>query len=1205
MSRMKQIKASAGSGKTHQLTLAFLRLLAGCSEEPGRRTACAQGDGTSDWRGIMAITFTNAAAAEMQDRVILMLKERALGKTQSSRETFEMSPRQARIWLERILHDKSSLSISTIDSLLNLILRMSALSENLPPDFTPVFTSEEITGPYWEEFSNRAWSGDDELRTIIERICKASVQEEDPKNFLENDRTAARLAAMLPLYFKNRMGKLTAPDRFETQDGGGILPALRKSVYENALRLLAPEVEGIRYDKRFVNALEKITLGYEAKLGGKPDAPATKDFFSLKLDAGIWDSAYFYKKEPKTTTKSAELSEDMKRRFAELCQNIRELKALDYLSSQQRLHAPVKELADRIYDRWRRDCQMQGQVPNDTVPVTVKRILSTSGDVVEALCRLGNRLSHFLVDEFQDTSRAQWDALRPLVIEALSKGGSFTWVGDVKQAIYGFRGGDSQLFDDIAGEKELTRPVENGPSFELLDRNWRSHREIIAFNNALFASLSGQRFCRSLLTPADTKKAFEAELLRCGEVPDLCPDAKGNEDMSYLSWLAEKLALAYRDAGQTPSPRSRKGGRVRRIVFDHKIEEGEEEDLDEDDAVEEDDPELLAAAAFARAEHDRRGEGGEPGRWSDILVLVRTNRQALRLAGHFAGNQIPVLTENSLLLSEHPLIVQSIALLKFVQTPEDDVAFWTLVTGSILRRTRPDLKPEAERALQDDRLLELSAGRGRKNEDRRSLADIWQSAYPETWAVLFAPLLTAACSRAPYDLIAEWYEREDVWTRFRDDGAEPFLARFLEILSSARKQGLQSIGEFLQYWDEHGEEEKVPTPKDMDAVRIMTIHKAKGLQAKVVILPWTGKSLRSFGSLGMERFKPRDGSEDILCLARGSDLLPSGRARKLKESFEAVNLFYVACTRAQEALYLFVSEKPKGPGLLLEKLLEEASSQKGFPEAEPWEKVRKELKVGNGEENPAGGVEEDEHVPAVRGTGPLWDGFGRDGIAAGTDWMPRNRLPGVRQSFSFQDQSHPRDLAREEGIFVHECLEELASLPASLRRDPDTLAGVIPGLLEEGEARRPWLFAQGDFRRRAEDELSWFVRISEARGWLAGGCPEQSLTTASGRVLRTDLLVPDAKGPLVIEYKHGLATEELLKGYRRQVMSYLKTLEAVCGPGAPKPLGCLVFLKERRFHLVRSDGSSTDGKKTVRGDKARTILLNEEDFATALAGLRA
>ena len=147
MSRLCQVKASAGSGKTYELTRCFLLRLMECGHTAGvaASPACALApEGRQcGWGDILAVTFTNAAAAEMRERVIRRLKSAALGMRSSD---LPLDADEARRWVDVIMRDLSALNIRTIDSLLHLIVRAAALELNLHPDFQPVFATEEEIG---------------------------------------------------------------------------------------------------------------------------------------------------------------------------------------------------------------------------------------------------------------------------------------------------------------------------------------------------------------------------------------------------------------------------------------------------------------------------------------------------------------------------------------------------------------------------------------------------------------------------------------------------------------------------------------------------------------------------------------------------------------------------------------------------------------------------------------------------------------------------------------------------------------------------------------------------------------------------------------------------------------------------------------------------------------------------------------------------
>ena len=1308
MSSMTQIKASAGSGKTWTLTQQFLAHLAACSPQGHRERACTLSGPEEDWRSILAITFTNAAASEMQERVLKVLKERALG-LETSRD---MSAREARIWLERIMHERSSLNISTIDSLLNLIVRMSALAEKLPPDFTPVFTTREILDPYWQNVSNEAWQGNEPLRALIARICEMSVAWSDRDDFKAGELIIERLTRIFDLIFRDKLGNLTPAHVFQQSDGSGILPALKQRLFTSLESIVrADGVNGLVMDKTFKKGLQK-TLDLAVRALGKPLQDAdVRDYARMRLDDAMmssFGSASYAKETPKTTKASAPVSDSVQDLWQNMRTCLQELVPISHLYTQCRIHEPLLEMADIVYKRYTDSLQHEGMVHNDRIPVMVHRILSSDFGVADALCRMGTRISHFLVDEFQDTSREHWQALKPLVEEALASGGSFSWVGDVKQAIYGFRGGDSELFDDIAADQDLVRMLESDVCLKTLGFNWRSRAEIITFNNALFAPLDGNpELCARVLVPDQDK--LDSYVGCVADVPALCPDAE-DPAQSIVDYVAQKMARAYRDGRQEFSPKTKDGGSVTLLRFGTAPDAGQTETAEADAvAARVADEQLEAVERIAWQEH----ASGTP--WADLLVLVRTNKKAMELARHLSSCGIPVITENSLLVNEHPLIVQTVALLSFLRAPEDDIAFWTLVSGSILARdierhlerdgarnardarlallsflrksrsvpgrteedasagsSEHDLwseEDEAERWFVDEarekagteagehtcaaRLQEAaqhlldslhlpaSAKLHGTNADRLPLAELWQRLCPAAWKTIFVPLRDACGSITPYDLVSEWYAREDVFARFPE--ARPFLQRFLEILHTSQARNIRSLGDFLDYWEQHGHEEKVPMPEGMDAVRIMTTHKAKGLQAPVVITPWT--SLRSSSTPPTKVVEYHSSLSDtpLRALASCTNIFPMRTVDRLKEAFEAVNRFYVACTRAETRLYIFLSAKAQGDGKHLEKLLELAGDS--IPEPVAWEAYRDSLAVPallqetagltaagaeaaeteTGEsavvcaaaeaalqsaeltpgaaqdaQSAADGQEGNEGHEGHSENDVLWDMSARTGDAADPSWAPMAWMPKLRLHFDYLDESHPRDRAREEGILVHACLEELAKLPRSVRADEDAYALARERILSDRLARQPWLDA-GDFAHRAQRELAWYAALDRRCRWMEFGMPEQSILTKSGKVLRTDLMVLHPEGPMVIEYKHGQTEEGFLRDYHGQVRAYLNTLRNASP--ASKPLGVIIYLKAGLLHIVHADGSSPAQGGLVSGQDAALTLLDETSFLKVYTGL--
>ncbi len=210
MSRLCQVKASAGSGKTYELTRCFLLRLMECGHTAGvaASPACALApEGRQcGWGDILAVTFTNAAAAEMRERVIRRLKSAALGMRSSD---LPLDADEARRWVDVIMRDLSALNIRTIDSLLHLIVRAAALELNLHPDFQPVFATEEALTPYLELFLERAWRDDAAMRDLLRDACRALVVHGRSKGFLAGEKLLRQLRDLLDDVLLGRFEDLT------------------------------------------------------------------------------------------------------------------------------------------------------------------------------------------------------------------------------------------------------------------------------------------------------------------------------------------------------------------------------------------------------------------------------------------------------------------------------------------------------------------------------------------------------------------------------------------------------------------------------------------------------------------------------------------------------------------------------------------------------------------------------------------------------------------------------------------------------------------------------------------------------------------------------------------------------------------------------------------------------------------------------------
>lgn len=1067
---LRQIKASAGSGKTYDLTRRFLEHLARARLE-AHTPHCVLADASDappGWGDILAVTFTNSAAAEMKERVIRRLKETALGLEKNA----PIQAARAAAWVDVILRQYGALNIRTIDSLLHMVVRTAALDLNLPPDFEPAFAADETLAPILDVCLERAWRGETRMLRLLEDACLSLVHHAEAKGFTAGGRIAEALRPLLEDALTGAWPAFSSRQDMERRHADMV-----RAVVVGARDLLRrADEEGLRMDKRARAAVE----GCAAR--------------------GAADSAYLRKtglEDLLLAAHKSKASDAARAAFTRLAAAARDWNRSGHILRQAMRLLPFTELAREAAAGLEAFQQEQGKVPGMLIPALAREVLELRHGVPAALCRLGSRLNHMLVDEFQDTSRPQWEALRPLVEEALSRGGSFTWVGDVKQAIYGWRQGDASLFDGVLRDEGLLAMAPE-PERHSLDANWRSREVVVRCNNAVFSRLGDAATARNVL----------AALL-----PDDCPP-------HILKRAAADLSAAFADAAQRVRPHGAEGGHV--VITPVRGENAESLSQAVREVLRE---RILNDLALRRA-------------WGDVAILVRGNDVATLVAGWLMEWGVPVITENSLLLKEHPLVAELAAFLTFLDSPHDDPAFWTMLTGSLMA---PCLKTSGAPAA----LSDWAAGRG-----KRRVSAAFREDFPDFWRRWFAPFHSRANLLSPYDAVQEWLRLLRVDERFPQ--ARTFIRRFLEVLHVAEERGHAALGEFLEHWKKEGGDEKAPMPAGADAVRVMTIHKAKGLQFPVVVIPWMSFSLNRGDSPpvpwemdGLRVLAPR-------CREMGD----AHYAAQADAAREALNLWYVAWTRAEEELHVLHTSTPTllsrhNLARAVELLLSEAELKPPCVLGAP----------------PSGGRKRDRspaaHEPSEAPRKTAWDEFSEEAREhRPMHWLPRLKIfrnPLGETAFT----------PKQRGILMHRCLERLRLTNDTPQgRMEDARRAVLLGLRDAP----PALVLDKNIAEELIPAVAWYAALPEAALWLRRGLPEQNILDAAGRLHRVDLLAPPAagRGWTAIDYKTGEEDAEHLAQMRR----YLDLLAALPDGNHPPPQGVLVYLDLRLCRVVPPSGGN-------------------------------
>ena len=1067
---LRQVKASAGSGKTFDLTRRFLLHLARTPQQ-SHKPGCAWQAATkhTGWGDILAVTFTNSAAAEMQERVIRRLKETALNRTSEE----GIAPEQAARWVDIILRQYGALNIRTIDSLLHLVVRTAALDLGLPPDFTPAFATEETLAPILDLCLERAWQGDQHMQGLLRAAYRSLLYHTQISGFMAGTRLSEHLRPLLDRAFLG-----TLPDNVPEKDLEERLDEAWQDVRVQAAALvLCVDEEALQVKKGVREVFSRCAEGDHSALGSAWLEKDDMDGCLLKAGQG-------------TASPQAE------RAYAALCDAAQWLTGPGHILRKALELAPFIELAREMAAHLAQYQQDEGKVPGVCIPALAREVLELGHGVPAALCRLGSALDHILVDEFQDTSREQWQALRPLVEEALSRGGSLTWVGDIKQAIYGWRGGDASLFDGVLHDAGL-RAVAQEPQCLSLDTNWRSLAQVVQFNNTLFSGLGTVDTARQVLAAILPKDTSDAVL-----------DAATQETVRTFADAAQKVSAAKASGG---------------LVTVTPVQGSCSADLDAD----------VREALRQRLLDDL----GTRRPYGDITILVRSNPAAAKVAAWLMEWQIPVITENSLLLAEHPLVAESVAFLTFLDTPQDNLAFWTVLNASLLA---PCLGAEGSN---DPARPSASALRHWLLQRRRgSVYLAFKEDFPLFWQQWFAPFFGKAGLLSPYDLTQEWFRLLRVEERFPE--AEVFVRRFLEVLHSAAERGAATLGTFLEQWRQGGGDEKVPMPTGMDAVNIMTIHKSKGLQFPVVIIPWMAFSTRADSTPvlvdvdGLALLAPR-------CKEMG-DIHYAAHAENARE---ALHLLYVALTRAEEELHLFHSTTPR--------LLSMRSLANGLEMLFPATGLSLPLHRGEAPPPKACVTPDDAPSPPL-----VWDGSACD------QWRPMHWLPRLKV---FRNPLQELGMsAKRRGILAHHCLEHLQ---CTGHAQEDAQRAVLHGLRTFA---LPVEDKDGSVQAQLTEAIAWFASLPHTAQWMRQGLTEQDMLDEEGKLHRADLLIPPTAdtGWLVVDYKTGQDAERPLEEHVAQIRRYLRLLNGLPEAGPLPARGVLMYLDKQCCRMVTEKGTS-------------------------------
>lgn len=814
-----RVQASAGSGKTYNLSKRYVELLAGICDEasvgdPPAPHACIPMDGKAgDPASLLAITFTNKAAAEMKERILLFLKRIAfhdLPESDRQRDFPFLSSGQAFQLLTRVIREFGRFNVKTIDAFMHSILKSFSVDLGLLPDFRLSLKTDDIHDMAMEELFEQGRSEMRVLEDLVLRECELF----DAKGF---DAEGIVCRAVRRLRDHDVETEELPPGQ------GRELDQNKKTLVTDAIHWLESVMQAadgvlnrrIFQQERDRDKLEQgkwpgwiqgdYTLREKLKKGTElPEA----ERFQRELDSLRKRWCRFKLEEAVVAMKSGvSVYRDVGRREAELTRKLNRFE--------------IREMAESI-----------------------QKMLASLG-ASAAFCRLGEQYVHYLIDEFQDTSRSQWNALAPLVGNSLAAGGSLYLVGDTKQAIYGWRGGDYRLFEDVVGrepQSDLTGVVDSVPDSNLvqhsLAHNFRSREEIVSFNNRVFQSLAA------------------------GSVT--------------LSEGVGTLKQIYGNVEQKPA--GKKGGYIQ---VDRWLEGDKSE----------------AARTWMMENVASLLDRKDPG---DILVLARQTKEVREIASWLAEMEIPFVTEDSLKLYGNSSVKSLLNLFAYLVLPDGDFHLSGVIENGWFGRLDP--------ATTASVLVRRQQGR-EGGPESENWAQWMEREEPDLHERLVVPLRAARLAGSAYEQVSELVRQLDLLSG--PDGV--FVQRFLEQVWSLEEEGTIDPAQVVRTQFDRLSETVLAMPVHHGAIRVMTIHKAKGLESPVVMLPFTEWELthNRAAIIGRteEGYTVRITSDLAACDAT---LDRTYREYRTRETVESINMLYVALTRASDELYVLVPETKSG-----------------------------------------------------------------------------------------------------------------------------------------------------------------------------------------------------------------------------------------------------------------------------------------------------
>lgn len=836
-------KASAGSGKTFTLATQYISLLV---------------NNPTAFRNILAVTFTNKATAEMKTRILGQLYGIAHGLddskayTKTVMDNTQMGERQvrerARTALQLLVHNYNYFMVETIDAFFQSVLRNLARELDLTANLRVGLNDQQVEEQAVDELIERLGENDKLFKWIMDYIHD-NMDEDKSWNVIGKIKTFGR--NIFKDFYKENCERLNNALKDEAfYDRYTAEMRKLKAQAQKQLAALADE---------FFDKLERHGLGVADFSRGKSGVCG----YFLKLKNGEYetdklrgtlvrqaedDTAKWLRKDDADPAgERYRLVEEELRPHLRHCEELRPALARTYKSANLTLrHLSQLRLLQSIDNEVKAiNNEANRFLLSDTQPLLHSLVRDSDSPFIFE--KIGTRLEHIMIDEFQDTSNVQWQNFKVLLEETMSHAGNEPeptgeWrgktegnghggaegrtarvvrnmiVGDVKQSIYRWREGDWRLLNNI--DRQFAR-TQQRLDIETLDTNFRSDRNIVDFNNAFFK--------------AAARREYEALY---ADNPD----------------EAEEMRRAYDDVEQkTPEKKGRHGlVRVRLVTA---------EDSYQDEMMK-----LVEDTVDELLEHGVRPK--------DIAVLVRSNQTIQDIADYFMANrpELRLVSDEAFRIDASLAVRVMVSAMRLLAHPDDEIS-----RAALDKAKRKHLVDVPEDFFLDDTAEQMRA----------------------------LPLFDLA-------------ERIFIDFNLKALGNESaYVCAFFDQLAAFTQEHVADTADFLEEWDNNISGKSIQSDV-VDGIRLITIHKSKGLEFDHVIMPFCDWKMEKNYTLWCQ---PKEAPYNQLPLVpidfsatqmKGSVYEDDYLHEHLQNMVDNLNLLYVGFTRAAKNLFVYGKRGARG-----------------------------------------------------------------------------------------------------------------------------------------------------------------------------------------------------------------------------------------------------------------------------------------------------